>query len=86
MRASKVFVGATLGALSLAATAAFVALSVSAASIVMAGTAALVPHDPAPIASAGSPHTSVAYGAAPLRMVESSSRTIAAAARGVRVR
>jgi hypothetical protein len=82
MRASKILIGATLGALSIVAMGTFVAATVSAASILMMGTVALVPHDPTPIVSAGSPHTEVAYGAAPFRIVDSSSRTIAAAARG----
>jgi hypothetical protein len=86
MRASKILIGATLGALSIAAMAAFVGFSVSAVSIVVANTVALTQHEPTPIVSAASPHTEVAYGAAPFRIVDSSSRTIAAAARGATVR
>ena len=86
MRASKILIGATLGALSIVATVAFIGATVSAASIVMIGTASLVQHDPTPIMSAGSPRTNVAYGGAPFRIVNSSSRTIAAAARGASVR
>jgi tetrahydrodipicolinate N-succinyltransferase len=86
MGASKVVIGATLGALSIVATGAFVTATVSAVSIVMAGTVSLIQHDPAPIVSAGSAHTNVAYGAAPFRIVDSSARTIAAAARGASVR
>jgi hypothetical protein len=86
MRASKLLIGATLGALSIVATGAFVTATVSAVSIVMAGTAALVQHGPTPTVSAGSAHTNVAYGAAPFRIVDSSSRAIAAAARGASVR
>jgi hypothetical protein len=86
MRAAKILIGATLGALSIVATGAFITATVSAVSIVMAGTVALVPHDPTPIMSAGSPHTNIAYGGAPFRIVDSSSRTIAAAARGASVR
>ena len=86
MRASKILIGATLGALSIVAMGAFVGVTVSAVSIVMASTLSLVPHDPTPIMSAGSPHTTVAYGGAPFRMVDLSSRTIAAAARGASVR
>jgi len=86
MRASKILIGATLGTLSLAVTAAFVATTVSAVSIVMASTVALIPHGPVPVMSAGGPYTHVAYGAALFRVVESSSRTIAAAARGASIR
>ena len=86
MRASKILIGATLGALSLVAMSAFVAVTVSAVSLVMASTLSLVPHDLTPVASAASRRTAVAYGAAPFRVVESSSRTIAAAARGISVR
>jgi hypothetical protein len=86
MRAAKILIGATLGALSIAAMGAFVGATVSAVSIVMAGTVALVQHDPMPIVSAGYPHTEVAYAGAPFRVVESSSRMMAAAARGAGVR
>ena len=86
MRASKILIGATLGAVSLAATGAFVAATVGAVPIVMASTVALIPHGPAPVMSAVGPYIHVAHGAAPFRVVESSSRTIAAAARGASIR
>ncbi len=86
MRASKIFIGATLGALSIAAMAAFVGATVNAASILMTTTALGVRHDPTPRLSAGTPRTEVAYGAAPFRIVDSSSRMVAATARGASVR
>lgn len=86
MRASKILIGATLGALSVVAMGAFVGATMSAASILMMGTVSLVQHGSAPIMSAGSPHTEVAYGAAPFRIVDSSSRAVAAAVRGASVR
>ncbi len=86
MRAAKILIGGVLGAVSIVAMGAFVAASVSAASIVTASTVALVAHDPVPIISAGSPRTEVAYGAAPFRIVDSSSRIVAAAARGASIR
>jgi hypothetical protein len=86
MRASRILIGATLGALSIAAMGAIVGATVSAVSFVMTGTIALAQHDPTPIMSAGSPRTEVAYGAAPFRIVDSSARTVAAAARGASIR
>jgi hypothetical protein len=87
MRGSSILIGATLGALSIAAMGAFVGATVSAVSIVMTGTVSLVQHDPTPIMSAGSPRTTdVAYGGAPFRVVDSASRSVAAAARGAGVR
>jgi hypothetical protein len=86
MRASKILIGATLGTLSIVAMGAFIGATASAVSIVMMGTVSLVQHDPTPIISAGSPRTNVAYGGAPFRIVDSSSRTVAAAARGAGVR
>jgi hypothetical protein len=86
MRASKILIGATLGALSIVAMTAFIGATVSAVSIVMAGTVSLVQHGPTPVMSAASPRTDVAYGGAPFRIVDSSSRTVAAAARGAGVR
>jgi hypothetical protein len=86
MRASKIFIGATLGALSVVAMVGFVGITVSAASIIVTNTFALVQHEPPPTMSAGSARTEVAYGAAPFRIVDSSSRMVAAAARGASIR